>query len=87
MRLFISLNLGEYTMLKVIRIIFGTIAASLAIYSLITQNFLLTPYMLFFLGGMFLVMYFQERGKSNSIMYLLVAGFNIFVSIFTSLFN
>ncbi|GGI13535.1 hypothetical protein [Gottfriedia solisilvae] len=74
-------------MLKVIRIIFGTIAASLAIYSLITQNFLLTPYMLFFLGGMFLVMYFQERGKSNSIMYLLVAGFNIFVSIFTSLFN
>ncbi|MET3194799.1 hypothetical protein [Bacillus sp. OAE603] len=74
-------------MLKVIRITIGTIAASLAIYSLITQNFLLNPYMLFFLGGMFLVMYIQERGKSNSIMYILVAGFNIFVSIFTSLFN
>lgn len=74
-------------MLKIIRIIFGTIAVSLAIYSLITQNFIMAPYMLFFLGGMFLVVYFQERRKSNAIMYLLVGGFNLFVSIYTSLLN
>ncbi len=74
-------------MLNIIRITFGFIATSVAIYSLITQNFIMIPYLLFFLGGMFLVMYFQERRKSNSIVYLLVAGFNIFVSIYTSIFN
>lgn len=74
-------------MLKIIRITFGIIAVALAIFSLITQNFFMIQYMLLFIGGMFLVMYFQERRKSNSIMYLLVGGFNIFVSIYTSLFN
>lgn len=74
-------------MLKILRITFGTIAALLATYSLITQNFFMAPYMIFFLGGMFLVMYYQERSNSNSIMYLLVAVFNFFVFIFTILFN
>lgn len=74
-------------MLKIIRIIFGIIAVSLAVYSLITQNFFMIPYMLFFLGGMFLIVGLQERKKSKSIVFFLVAGFNIFVSIYTSLFN
>ncbi|AOY74686.1 DUF3953 domain-containing protein [Clostridium formicaceticum] len=73
-------------MLKVIRIIFSVITTILAIYSLVTGNFGVMPYMIFSLGAMLLALglsELQRKRKSIAYMLFLVAAFNIFVAIYT----
>ncbi|MGM1048873.1 Protein of unknown function [Paenibacillus uliginis N3/975] len=74
-------------MLKILRIVFGLIASILAIYFLITDKAVVMPFMVFFLGVMFLVMglsELQEKRKAFAYIIFLVSGFNIFISIYTS---
>ncbi|MEH6937255.1 YczI family protein [Bacillus sp. JJ664] len=47
-------------MLKLLRMIFGLIAAVLAIWCLITQKWVLMPYMILILGAMFVVIGISE---------------------------
>jgi hypothetical membrane protein len=73
-------------LLKVLRVIFALIAVGLAVYALITNNYELSSYMLFFLGAMMLVMGISElkvKRKKNAIISLLASTFVIFVSIYT----
>jgi hypothetical membrane protein len=73
-------------LLKVLRVIFALIAVGLAVYALITNNYELSSYMLFFLGAMMLVMGISElkvKRKKNAIISLLASAFVIFVSIYT----
>jgi len=65
-------------MLKLLRIIPGVIAFTLAIYGLISSKTVLMPYMFFFLGSMFLVTGISEfRLKRKRTAYI-----NFFVSLF-----
>lgn len=76
-------------MLKLLRIVFGLIASIFAIYALITNRVKVMPFMIFFLGMMFLVMGFsdlQEKRKISAYFVFLVSGFNIFVAIYIFLF-
>lgn len=82
-------KLGGSYLLKILRIVFGLIASILAIYILITDTVVVMPFMIFFLGVMFLVTGFselQEKRKASAYIIFLVSGFNIFVSIYTFFF-
>lgn len=68
------------------RVIFASIAFSLALYVLITGNNELLPYTLFFLSAMLLVSGISEiklNRKSSAIMCFLASAFGLFVSIYT----
>ena len=72
-------------LLRLLRIVFGLIASVLAIYSLRTGNFTVTPYMIFSLGAMMLlhgIAELQEKRKLYAFMLFATSAFNIFISIY-----
>lgn len=66
-------------MLKILKVIFSIIVLTLAGYSLITKNFELSSYMIFFLGALMLVTGLAELQKDRK-------GFWGYMSIIASLF-
>ena len=76
--------------MKIIRIILATIVVSLSIYGLISGTAeIILPYLMLLMGGMFLVMGVTEFQKRKPVAFtsFLVAGFSIFVGIYTFLSN
>ena len=74
--------------LKILRIITSCIVFGLAIYSIITQNFVYMPYMLLFLGASVLIMGVFElkaKRKTSAIISFLAVAFLFFVVIYAYL--
>ncbi len=65
-------------LLKILRVVLSSTVLTLAGYGLISGNHELMPYMMFFLGAMFLVMGIAEIKEMRKRMGI----FNILVSIF-----
>lgn len=77
-------------MLRILRYIFSVLGLLFAVYGLITQNFTFSPYMILFLGLMFLVMgleEFQKERKAYGWLLVIVFLFSLFVSIQGFLLN
>lgn len=75
---------GVICLLRILRYVFSVLGLFFAAYSLITQNFRVTPYMLLFLGLMMLVMgleEFQKDQKAYGSLFILVFLFSLYVSI------
>ncbi|MDK8643942.1 YczI family protein [Niallia taxi] len=71
-------------MLKRSRVVFGIMAAILAVYGLLTDSMEIMPFMYLLLGLMFLVMgisEYKEKRKLSAYLFLFVAGFNLFGSV------
>ena len=76
---------GGRKMLKILRIFSWIIAFALSGYSLITKNFELLPFMLFFFGVFVLVtglLELQAKRKRSAITNIFAASFAFFVSIY-----
>ena len=72
-------------MVRMLKILFSIITIVLSIYVL-TNKFAVFPYMIIFLGALFLLWGFselQEKRKSIAYTMFLVSAINIFVSIYT----
>ncbi|MFC7319984.1 DUF3953 domain-containing protein [Halobacillus campisalis] len=72
--------------MKILRIILATVVVAMSSYGLITgKPGLIIPYVLLLLGGLLLVMGLIEFQKRKPIAFtsFLVAGFSIFVGIYT----
>ncbi|MER2171013.1 MAG: YczI family protein [Psychrobacillus psychrodurans] len=70
-------------MLKVMMAIFGGIVFSLSVYSLITGENHVMPYIMFFFGVMALVAgisELKEKRKTTAVISFLVSAFVLFVS-------
>ena len=50
-------------MLKIVKNVSALLAFVFAVYALMTDRFIVMPFMIFFLGVMFLVMGLQEKRK------------------------
>ncbi|CRK83331.1 hypothetical protein [Neobacillus massiliamazoniensis] len=74
-------------MLKILQKVFALLGLVLAVYALITDRFVVMPYMFFCLGVMLLIMGLQEKRKPLNYLFFLVSGLNIFVIIKTFFFN
>lgn len=78
-------------MFKIIRIILAIIVLALAVYSLITKNFELMPYMMFFLGASMLltglVDFQKDRKALGGYISIIAAIFIFYVSLQGFLFN
>ncbi|MCR2820757.1 DUF3953 domain-containing protein [Lederbergia panacisoli] len=71
-------------LLKILRIVLSIIIMVLAGYSLISGNHETMPYMMFFMGAMFLVMgivEIKESRKKMGIISIIVAIFIFYVSV------
>jgi len=66
-------------MLKTSRIILAVIVIIMAGYGLLTENHLLQPYMLFFLGLMMLILGLEEFQKGRKVFSLFVFMFLLIV--------
>lgn len=69
-----------------LRVIFGAIAFSFAMYALITNKYQVMPYMLFFLGLMGLVIGISEvkvERRISAIITFLASAFALFVCFYT----
>lgn len=70
-------------MLKTLRIVLAIIVIILAVYGLITKSPAVSPYMLFFMGAMFLVLAISEfkmKRKGIGIISIIVSLFVFYVS-------
>ncbi|MBK5443479.1 MULTISPECIES: DUF3953 domain-containing protein [unclassified Peribacillus] len=78
-------------MLKILRIVFSIIVLTLSGYGLITGNFKLSSYMIFFLGALMLVTGLAELQKDRKrfwgYMSIIVSLYAFFVSIQGFLLN
>ncbi|KON70866.1 DUF3953 domain-containing protein [Peribacillus butanolivorans] len=78
-------------MLKILRIVFSIIVLILSGYGLITDNFELSSYMIFFLGALMLVIGLAELQKDRKrfwgYMSIIVSLYAFFVSIQGFLLN
>ncbi|MFD4929734.1 DUF3953 domain-containing protein [Peribacillus butanolivorans] len=78
-------------MLKILRIVFSIIVLILSGYGLITENFELSSYMIFFLGALMLVTGLAELQKDRKrfwgYMSIIVSLYAFFVSIQGFLLN
>ncbi|MGW6298983.1 DUF3953 domain-containing protein [Peribacillus butanolivorans] len=78
-------------MLKILRIVFSIIVLILSGYGLITKNFELSSYMIFFLGALMLVTGLAELQKDRKrfwgYMSIIVSLYAFFVSIQGFLLN
>ncbi|MEJ9228795.1 DUF3953 domain-containing protein [Peribacillus butanolivorans] len=78
-------------MLKILRIVFSIIVLILSGYGLITENFELSSYMIFFLGALMLVTGLAELQKDRKrfwgYMCIIVSLYAFFVSIQGFLLN
>ncbi|MFP7255032.1 DUF3953 domain-containing protein [Terribacillus goriensis] len=73
-------------MLKILRIALAFIVVTIAVYSLVTGNHALSPYMLFFLGLMMIVMgisEFKAKRQAEALTCFTVSVFVLFVSVYT----
>ncbi len=73
-------------LLIVMRIILAIIVLVLSVYAMVTDNQELSPYMLFFLGLMMLVMGISEiraKRKSYAIIAILASIFVLYVAVYT----
>jgi hypothetical protein len=73
-------------LLIVMRIILAIIVLVLSAYAMVTDNQELSPYMLFFLGLMMLVMGISEiqaKRKSYAIIAILASIFVLYVAVYT----
>ena len=73
-------------LLIVMRIILAIIVLVLSVYAMVTDNHELSPYMLFFLGLMMLVMGISEiraKRKSYAIIAILASIFVLYVAVYT----
>ncbi|MGG0287580.1 DUF3953 domain-containing protein [Peribacillus butanolivorans] len=79
------------TLLKILRIVFSIIVLFLSGYGLITENFELSSFMIFFLGGLMLVTGLAELQKDRKrfwgYMSIIVSLYAFFVSIQGFLLN
>lgn len=79
------------TLLKILRIVFSIIVLILSGYGLITDNFELSSYMIFFLGALMLVIGLAELQKDRKrfwgYMSIIVSLYAFFVSIQGFLLN
>ncbi len=72
--------------MKVVKFTLSVVVVFLSSYSLLIRNYTLLPYTLLLLGIFLLTMgvsEFQEKRKVTAITLFLVAGFNIFVTVFS----
>jgi Protein of unknown function (DUF3953) len=70
----------------VIRIVLAIIVLGLSVYAMVTDNYELSPYMLFFLGCALLVMGISEiqaKRKSYAILVILASLFVLYVAVDT----
>ncbi|MFD4817714.1 DUF3953 domain-containing protein [Peribacillus butanolivorans] len=78
-------------MLKILRIVFSIIVLILSGYGLITDNFELSSYMIFFLGALMLVIGLAELQKDRKrfwgYMSIIISLYAFFVSIQGFLLN
>ena len=77
------MNLGGGRGMKIAGLVFAAIVLVLSIYSLITRNFIVMPYVQLFNGLMFLVLgiiQFRENYKLLGVFLLTVSAFSLYVS-------